>query len=278
VKGNIDAPRLTLPSFDVRGSAPLPLGALSGWQGQLHVTAAQVLYDLRPAATDVAADFALSGGVLAAQQIVATVNGGHLLGAAALAAGDTPMLSFRGDLQGAALSGLNMPPPMQWMAGTADISVDASAVGHSPAALLASISGTATGALHEASLAGADLPRLTSLLAAREPGLRAGLIAALAGGESGKLSGGFSARLDHGAIELTARGLQSDQGEADIADTLDLPAATAAAVLSLRPAVAAPPTILVRASGPWGKARRTVDVADALRWAGIGKRGGRHDK
>jgi hypothetical protein len=86
-------------------------------------------------------------------------------------------------------------------------------------------------------------------------------------GDTGRLAGPFTASVDHGALDMAARGLTGDAGEVDLTALLDVPARTEDATVRVRPLVTAPPTISVRQVGGWQQPRRVVDVADAVGWA-----------
>jgi hypothetical protein len=86
-------------------------------------------------------------------------------------------------------------------------------------------------------------------------------------GDTGPLAGGFTASLDHGALDFAARGLAGEAGQVDLTAQLDLPARTEDATVRVRPMVTAPPTMSLRQVGAWQQPRRVVDVADALGWA-----------
>jgi len=262
----IEAPRLALPSFDPRGETPLPLGQIGAWQAQVHLAGDEVLFDLSPFATSFKANFVASGGVLALDGVTASAAGGTLQGAAVLDSA-APVLMVRGAAQGLALNNLDMLPPWTWRDGTADASLDLTATGYSPAALVASLAGTATGDLHGAVLEGVDVAEVTRLLAARGAKLRANLVTAMTTGDTGRLAGPFTASVDHGALDMAARGLTGDAGEVDLTALLDVPARTEDATVRVRPLVTAPPTISVRQVGGWQQPRRVVDVADAVGWA-----------
>jgi hypothetical protein len=281
LEASIDAPRLALPSFDNQhygSAAALPYSLLSGWQGQFHLHAAEVLRDLSPVATNLDAHVALADGLLAVSDLTAGIAGGTLHADGALDS-LSAALTGAGALQAASLSELGAWPPgtrpwswpWEWNAGTADLSFDLSATGHSLDAFLATAGGTAAASLHGATLQGADLPRVTTLLAARGPKLRPSLIAALSGGNSSPLTGTVSITLDHGALTATAPALESASGQVGLTASLDLPAGTEDATLRFAPRVVAPPTVSVRLVGPWQQPRRVVDVAAALAWAGAGK-------
>ncbi len=283
VTASIEAPRLTLPSFDPRGAVPIPWPVLAGWQGRMQVTAAQTLVDLRPVASGVAADLYAGGGLVFADDVTAHIAGGALRGTAALDTGTpaagVPMLAVRGDIAGASPDAMDTRPPWQLTEGKADIAFDLTATGNSPAAFLATLDGTARGDLLGARVQGIDLPLVTALLASRSAKLRGALQAALASGDTGPVSGAVAATFDHGAITLSAPALAGVAGRVALAGTIDLPGQTEDASVWLQPAVIAPPTLGVRTVGAWQDPRRVVDVADALAWAGLAKkpRGTAHD-
>ncbi len=270
-EASIDAPRLALPSFDPRSQVPLPTRLAAGWQGQLHLNAAEVFCNLIPVATHLQADVALAGGLLAANALNATIAGGSLHAEAAL---DTPsaVLSAEGWMHGASLQQLGAWPPWTWTDGTVDLSFGLLASGHSLDAFLATAGGTAEATLHGAVLQGADLARVTDLLTLRGARLRPALLGALSGGNSFPLSGTATIALDHGAVTAAAPLLEGGSGQVELAASLDLPARTEDATLRLAPRVAAPPTVSVRLVGPWQQPRRVVDIAAALAWAGTGKK------
>jgi hypothetical protein len=137
-------------------------------------------------------------------------------------------------------------------------------------ALLATVAGDAHTTLHGSALAGVDLPRLTALLTARAPGLRGALIAAMAGGDTGPLSGDATEALQQGAVTVRPARLAGDAGSVDVEGSIDLPARTANLALRFQPAVANPPLLGLRLAGPWDAAKRAVDVRPALVWAGEG--------
>jgi hypothetical protein len=262
----IDAPRLALPSFDPRAETPLPLGQIGAWQAQVQLAADEVLFDLSPFATGLKANFVASGGVVAVDGMTASARGAAVEGAAVLDSA-APILMARGTAKGVTLKSLDTLPPWTWGDGTADVSLDLAATGHSPAALLASLSGTAEGTMQGAVLQGVDVAEATRLLLARGPKLRANLATAMTAGETGRLAGPFTASLDHGAVDVAARGLTSDAGDVDLTALLDIPARTEDATVRVRPMVTAPPTMSVRQVGAWQQPRRVVDVADAVGWA-----------
>jgi uncharacterized protein involved in outer membrane biogenesis len=270
VEATINAPSLVLPALDASRQAPLPLPELAAWQGHIHFAADEILNDQWPVATNANAELAASGGVLAANDISAHIAGGTLSGAAAL---DTAAatLAAQGEMVGIALTSV-AGPPWVWSGGATDFSFGLIATGHSPAALLASAGGDAQGTMHEGVLTSLNLPAITRLLSARAPKLRAALNLAMTTGQSGPLSGDITAKMDDGAVSVTATNLTNQAGTIDYTSTIDLPAHTEDTMIRLRPAVPAPPTLDARIVGPWQQPKRTVNVRDAISWAGKGSK------
>jgi len=271
ISGRIEAANLALPRFDARSQSPLPFGVLAWWQGQIQLHAGTVSWGASTVATEASADVVGGFGVVTAYVKRARIAGGQFSGAAALDTSQSaPLLLAKGALSGAALDELPSSSPLTFKAGTVDLTADLSAAGYSPLALLATVAGDAHTTLHGSALAGVDLPRLTALLTARARGLRGALIAAMAGGDTGPLSGDATEALQQGAVTVRPARLAGDAGSVDVEGSIDLPARTANLALRFQPAVANPPLLGLRLAGPWDAAKRAVDVRPALVWAGEG--------
>ncbi|MEJ0049567.1 MAG: AsmA-like C-terminal region-containing protein [Rhodospirillales bacterium] len=184
--------------------------------------------------------------------------------------GPAPSLALRADLTGATPDDLPVLPPLAFAGGTIDLGADVSASGYSPAALLATASGEIHARLHDTALAGVDLPQLTRLLAARAPGLRPALTAAMGAGNTGPLSGDISASLQQGAATLPRAHVAGGAGSLAIEGSIDLPGRTSDLALQVAPAVTDPPALGLRLVGPWQGGKRVADVRPALLWAGVG--------
>jgi hypothetical protein len=271
VSGRIEAPSLTLPRFDARSQAPWKIGALASWRGQIELHAGAVSWGASTVATQVSADLAGAGGVVTGYVRDARVAGGHFTAAVAIdMTQQAPLLEMYADLTGAALDALPSLPPLAFTGGTADLGADLSAAGYSPAALLATVSGDADATLRGSALAGVDLPQLTRVLFARGPKLRGALNAAMAEGDTGRLSGEAAATLQQGAVTLRRTRLAGAAGSVAIDGSIDLAARTSDLALQFAPAVADPPALGLRLAGPWQGGKRAVDVRPALLWAGVG--------
>jgi hypothetical protein len=271
LSARVDASSLTLPRFDARSQAPLPIDALANWRGQMALHADQVSWGATTVASQASVDLAGSGGIVTAYVKDARIAGGHFEGAIAIDMPPPgPLAEVHADLTGAAMDGLPSLPPLSFTGGSIDFTTNLSATGYSPTALLATMSGDAHATVHGSALLGVNLPQLTGLLAAPVPKLRAALTSSMADGDTGPLSGHATAVLQQGAVTLRRARLSGDAGSVDIEGSIDLAARTANLALEFQPAVTDPPTLGLRLAGPWQGGRRAVDVRPALLWAGAG--------
>jgi uncharacterized protein involved in outer membrane biogenesis len=196
--------------------------------------------------------------------MVAGLAGGRFTGEAAVdTAAPSPSWALRGTLAGAAIERLPAPAVAPFTGGTLDLDVDLSARGGSDAALLATVSGSAHGSLHGASLGGLDMARLGKLLLAHGPRLRAALSTALSSGQSGPLSGGFDADISNGTFSFAHAAFTGAAGSVALEGDWDLSAAATGMRLRVLPAVADPPTLTVI----WSGQHRSTDVQPGLTWA-----------
>jgi hypothetical protein len=268
LSGRLDAPVLPLPGLAVPPDSMLPLALLHGWQGQFVLSARQIMAGLAPLATGAAGTLTVADGGVLLDGAAADIAGGHFAG---VAAADVtlalPVFALHFTLARAATSGLPAMPGLAWRGGALDIGGQVGAAGNSPAALLATLAGRVQGRADGIFWQGIDLAALTRLLAARGPRLRGGLQAALAGGESGPLEGGFEAAIDNGGLSISHAAFAGAAGRIDAAGGIDLPAHVPDLVLHVAPAVPRPPVLTVREAG----SRRVVNVQPGLAWAGRAK-------
>ena len=263
--GRIQAERLPLPA-PLGGEEPLPLAPLRQIDAELALGAARVLPPFGPPLTQATATLRLNGGVLQLDQFQANVAGGRAEGGATLdAAANPPAAAAQLRLAGVVLSGPLTGFPLDLIAGQMDGELDLQASGHSPAAMLATLSGSVRVGLRGGVLAGADLG--AALQAAAQPGAGAvdALRRALAGGATGfdrleaplRLAGG-RAVLEQGVIEFGEHATARATGDLDLARAgMDL-------TLVLDPPEG--PPFSLRLTGPLRQPRRVPDVADWLRW------------
>jgi len=268
VTGQVTAEVLPLPLPYPRGRDPLPFWALHGWDAALKVEAAQVLLGQAPALQALSADVVVGGGALRLPRVSAGLMGGVLSGTALVdAAADPPRVALAAELSGAAVTGPVLDAPLDLASGALDGRLDLSAAGHSPAALLATMSGTAGLGVQDGTLAGLDLPAAAAALAdPGQAGLPARIRAALLGGTTAFSKLALPMRVQRGVIALDGT-LAAPSGSIDLAGAMDLLGAADLRLL-LRPVAPDPqpgPELGLLLTGPLGAAR-TPELAGLSRW------------
>jgi hypothetical protein len=274
--GRLDAETLPLPYPDLRVSTPLPLAGLLGWNAAVQVKAARVTAGGAPVLRDVAANAALSGGMVRLDALTGRLAGGALTGHAALSvsAGKPPELTGEFQVAGATVGEGAFGLPVDLSSGKLDAAVSLSATGYAPDALLATLGGTlamtvANGTLQGVSLAGLVPPR------AGEAGLPdAAVKAALAGGATPLVRLSVAANAARGIVTLGGGTMTTPQGHAELSGEINLPDRSLdldVAFRAERPADAPagappPPRIGVRLTGAINAAQRTPELADLIRW------------
>ncbi len=182
------------------------------------------------------------------------------------AARDPPAVHAEGKLSGLILDGPLFGLPLDLEAGTLDLTAKLAASGHSPAALLATLSGTASGVLTDGRLSGFDLPGLRQALAAQDrtnigPTVRA----VLAGGTSPVRRLALAGRIAGGELTLTDATMQADAGDAQATGTVDLAGQLFDLELALHPGAGAP-GIGVLVAGSFAAPRRVPELAGLTAW------------
>lgn len=268
VAGQVAAEVLPLPLPYPRGRDPLPVGALRGWTAALRVDAEQVLLGGTPAVQALSADVLLRDRVLRLPRVGTALLGGTLSGTALLDAGaDPPRLAVTASLKGAGLPGPALDTPVDLAGGTVDAQFDLQANGHSPAALLATATGTARVHAEGGTLAGLDLPAAAKALDETDPaGMAAAVRAALLGGTTPFSRADLNLDLKRGIAALTGL-VMADAGEVGISGSLDLLGLTDVRLL-VRPSAPPPPPgpeLGLLLTGPSG-AQRTPELAGLSRW------------
>ncbi len=272
--GRITADVLTLPRPLPTDQTPLAFASLHGWQGSLAVTARQILVGLLPAATQAAGVVSLSeAGALRVDPFTARLGDGVLSMTLALnGTAEPPSLALDATLSGATIDGALTGLPLDLLSGRADATLGLTATGHSPAAMLATLSGAASAHVGDGALTGFDLfrARLAAQRAERKtaPTAEAALRDALAGGSTGFERLELVGSVSNGVLSLHDSGLQGSTGTVDLAGSVGLGAATLDLHAALHPALANPPEIGLRLTGPLAAPHRAPELAGFLRWVG----------
>ncbi len=267
--GRLFAERLPLPFSGWRAPQPLGLEALAGFDAELALEAASVEFGGRPTLEATAATLRLAEGRLVVDGLAARLGGGGLEGVASLdVTGETPRLVATLRTQDVTIAGPLFGLPFDLAAGRVEGRVQATAVGHSMAALLATLEGEAAVALRDGVVTGFDLGAASAATALAETGpaeaaIRKGLTSGATAFDRLELAGRLVAgRLVLGSGRLASEGglAASISGEADLArGTLDL-------LIAARPQAPEAPDLGLRLTGPASAPRPLVETAAWARW------------
>ena len=282
--GRIQADTLALPEPAWRDATPLPFALLRGWRASVPITARQVLVEREPRLMQAAGMISLGDGVLRLDPFGAVLAGGALgFTLVANAAMDPPVLAVSATLADATLdvppdaaaeapSGAREPGglPLDLLAGRANLGLELSADGHSPAAMLATLSGGITLNVERGALSGFDLARVMRTVASADPRTRpateTALREAMVEGVTNFDRLEIRAEARSGTLVLQEGALTGSAGTAEFSGSVGLGARVLDLRVALRPAIEAPPEIAVRLTGPWAKPRRSPELAGFLRW------------
>ena len=271
VSGQIAAETLPLPLPYVRSPDPIPLAWLRGWQATVRLDASRVLLGQTPALQELSADIMLRDGTLTIPRATGRLEGGAMSGTAALVAdSEPPRLSLRADVTGATLDGPTLDTALDLTAGLVDAKLDLSTSGYSPAALLATLTGSAALTIRDGVLSGVDIPAAAAALANPDR-------SRLAAQESEALTGGTSPFKSLDLPLMARRGvlsgdgvLSSLDGTARVSGSVDLLGAVADLRFAIRPGAAGAspgPELGLRVIGPATALIQTPELAGLALWA-----------
>ncbi len=259
--GRISADTLPLPLPYPRSPDPLPTSALQGWQANLKLDAGHVLVGLTELADHASTQITLQNGTLSLAGLAARIDGGALGGDISLnVAQPVPVLAATLSLTGATLSAPLFELPLDIASGQLDLHAAITASGHSPQALLSTLSGTVNLSADQGTFDGAALERIAPRL--DDTSLRT----ALSGGTTPFDHIALAATLTTGALTLSDGTIVTPFGTARLAGLADLTDRTGELRLAVRPNVADPPELAVRFSGSLEHPTRTLELANALAW------------
>ena len=183
-------------------------------------------------------------------------------------AAGTPRLSATGTLTGAVLDGAVFDTALDLVAGTADVSLDVTASGYSPAALFASLSGALRANITGGALSGLDGGALLSALQADAGAAPADVATALSRGATPFSRMAVAGTIGNGLLTVSQGTITAPSMTVHAAGSVDLPGAALDLTLALQPAMEGAPTIGSRLIGPAANPSRTPDLAGLMRWLG----------
>ncbi len=270
VSGQVTAETLPLPLPYLHSPDPIPLTGLLGWQATVRLDAAQVLLGQTPLLQDFSADVVLRDGTFTLPRAAGHLEGGTVSGAATLVTdSEPPRLSIRVDVGNAALNGPVLDTALDLAAGSVDAKLELTAAGYSPAALLATMTGSAAITIRDGTLSGLDIPAVAAALAGQDR-------SRIAGQASQALTAGMSpfSRLD---LQLQAqRGILSGEGtlaspagSARQTGSIDLLGASADLRIAVQTDAAGArpgPELGLRVTGPAAALMRTPELAGLALW------------
>jgi len=270
VSGQIAAETLPLPLPYLRSPDPTVVTGLLGWQAAVRLDAAQVLLGQTPVLQDLSADLALRDGALSVSRANARLAGGTLTGGATLLAGrEPPRISVQADIAGAALAGPALDSALDLTAGVVDAKLDLTAAGYSPAALLATLTGSAAVSVRDGTISGFDIPAAAMSLSDADRSQIPGQASrALTAGVTPFSLLTLPLQVQRGI--LSGEGvLASTAGDARLSGSVDLVGAAADLRVTVRPGTANTlpgPELGLRVTGPEAALVRTPELAGLALW------------
>ena len=269
--GELDFSELPLPVPS--RAAPLSLQGLRAWQASVRVAAARLLAAQRPVLDHVAATVLLDAGRLRLEPLSAELGGGTLRGLAVLdVSGETPTVTLNGAVTGFSLTEPATGLPFDLASGRGDAAFRLLAEGNSPAAMLATVSGTASLSATDGTLTGLDLSGAASAVAAdataTEPSQAVddALRTALSGGTTPFQTLAMRAGIDHGVLSLGDARLTAPAGTVAFSGVVALPLGSCDLRADVRPDGPDKPELGVRLTGPLDAPRRIPELAGFARW------------
>jgi len=262
--GHLNADVLPLPLPGLRSTAPLNLSALSIWQADMQVTAHEVLGDLTPILRQASVHATLANGVLTLADLTARLADGAFSGHASIdSTASPPMAAADFTLAGAHPAEQLFDLPLDIVGGTVDGSTSLHASGFAPATLLATLEGTLNLSWRDGTLNGIDLARMAPRLDESE------LRQAVNTGSTAFTEANVAADIQNGGLHFTSASFSGAAGKVDMSGLIDLVGRTEELRLTLGPAVAMPPNLSLRLSGPVETPTRIPDLSDAARWRAL---------
>ena len=264
--GRIVAEALPLPTVYARSPAPLPIDGTLPYRGSLHVEAGEVMLGLTPVLQRFAGDITWAEDAFSLDHATAKLSGGDVSATARLEFHQLPRLAVQADAKDIVVSGPLWGSTVDVTAGHLDAQIDASAEGHSPAALLATLSGHAALQVQDGTATGFDLAGAANALSKQQSrvDVTEAVRAALSGGVTRFTRLDVPMTATRGVLAIGAKAVTAS-GTAGLSGTLDLLGDALDARLALRPSEELP-ELLVRLTGPAAQPVRTPELAGLARW------------
>ena len=269
VSGRLDLDTLRLLTPTDGSDAPLPLALLHGWHGEIRLGLSRLLAGTTTALSDLSARLSVADDRLALDDIASSLASGTISGGSLNlnAAATPPLLVLRARLNHAVIAGPLGEAPIDLLSGHAEGSVEITANGYSPSAMLATIGGSATLTVRNGVVSGFDLFRLKQAIEERDPAsARLQAEEALRSGVTGFDRLDISGKFAHGTLDLGGSAMAAAAGEAQVSGNIDLPGRTLEVRINLQPALPNPPEVAVRLTGTIERPNLAPELADLASW------------
>lgn len=264
--GRMTIAELPLPELRPLSEEPLPLAALQALDAELDVSVRRVQPLGGPALEALGTRARLQDGTFRLDGLQARLAGGALEGGVVLeGAAQPPRLALDAKLTGAVADGPVLGLPLDLGAGRVDAGLHLSAAGYSPAAMVATLAGSAQLEARDGTLLGLDLGRVQAAAQGDARAAEAALRQGLAGGATAFTRLRLDLALSAGQAVLEGSDMASDTALATATGGIDLPRGMLDLRIGTRPLPEAP-EVQLRLSGPAAAPRRTLELAPFLRW------------
>ncbi len=269
--GQVKAETLPFPLVYPRSPDPLPLSWLQGWQASVRVEAEQVLVGLSPVLQRISTDVTLDDGILKLSRIAGRLLDGSITAAlTADAAKDPPHVDLRAEAHGLRVTSGLLDTPVGIASGEVQARTRLAADGYSPAALLATLEGSAEIDATGGMATGFDLAGIAAALSAPSQDGDPGAIKAyLQAGRTPFSVLGMRLGIERGTVGADGHAL-SPFGSVTVAGNVDLTGDGIDVRLGLTPALSpageASPTLGLRLSGSASDPVRAPELAGLARW------------
>lgn len=269
LSGRIVAERLPLPFAGWRSADPLGLEALAGFDAEVAIEAARIeMAGLT--AEEASTTLRLSEGRLRAEALRLRIAGGQLQATMLLdlPQAAAPRIALEGTLSEASLGSALFGVPIDLTAGRGDASFALEATGHSPAAVLGTLSGEARLALRDGVVAGFDLAAAAQATVLPDPvAAERTTRRALLGGATAFDRLEAVTRIDNGRLRLHEARLAAEGGAtATLSGEVDLARGSFDIQVLARPASPEAPDLGLRLTGPVDSPRALPETAAWARW------------
>ncbi len=267
ISGAIRANALPVPVPAPNGRELLPLALLTGWRGNVRFAAGKVLAGPHPLLGNAEGRVSAGDGVVSLEVTGNPPGGGTMttvLGVDTRA--EVPRFRLGAAFGDVRLAGGVFHMPLDLSSGTVSGTLGFTGEGYGPAALLATLSGSAELTGENGTVTGFSLGGVRAVMAGQGVDAGHGLDKALGGGTSMFYRIVLEAKGNAGRFTLEKAVLSGDDGTIRASGNVDLPDGTEDLRLALASLPAGSPEIILRLAGSISTPQRLIEMTDALDW------------